>query len=408
MRFVVNRLPTLLANGLLVGVLATTATAADWPNWRGPNHTGISRESAFQKRWNQPIPLVWERDIGAGFSSFACVKGRLYAAGTANRYQTLYCLAADTGEVIWTNPFESEYIERQGGDGPRATPTVDEDRVYMLGARGRLICVSAEDGELVWEHKLRHPPTWGYSGSVLIDADLAIVTAGARDGAILAFDKRTGELRWKSGQASVGYSTPYAFDFEGTRYVAGFLGDALLITERDNGKLVHSVPWVTNWSVNAAMPIVDEELLYLSSGYGVGAAVHRLKRTADGGLTSEQVWKKKVLRNKFQSAILLDGYLYSGDEKGIKCIQLASGQRMWERRREPHATVLIADGHMLALTEDGELIIAPAKPDGFEPLTTAKILGGRCWTIPILCNGKLYARNLTRLVCFDLAGDRAE
>jgi outer membrane protein assembly factor BamB len=203
--------------------------AADWPNWRGPNHDGISPETGLRVQWDRPLPLVWEREVGSAFSSFACVDGKVYTCGTQGAEQVLFCLDADSGTVVWQQPFEEEYQERQGGDGTRATPAVSEGRVYVLGARGRLVCLDTRTGSEIWSTRFSHMPTWGYSGSVLIEGDLAIVSAGGADGSLAAFNKKTGEPVWKSGDDLVGYATPYPFTFENRRYIAAFLGKCAMI-----------------------------------------------------------------------------------------------------------------------------------------------------------------------------------
>ncbi len=384
---------------VFVGVFPTAR--ADWPNFRGPNHDGISNETGFKTTWTKPPPLVWEKDIGSGFSSFACVGDKVYTCGTRSGEQVIFCLSADTGETVWSKPIEDEYPERMGGDGPRATPTVDDGRVYILGARGTLLCLDADTGRTVWKTEFSHPPKWGYSGSVLIEGGLAIASGGESDGALVAFDKKTGELAWRCGDDIAGYATPYPFTLEGTRYIVGFTGTSAVIAEAATGRLVWRKPWETNWKVNAASPIFDNGYLFLASGYETGCALHKMRKTGDN-LEADEVWKSKILLSKFQSPILYDGKLYAGDQKALSCVDFLSGERLWHKPRIKHGTLVLADGHLLLLTQEGQLQVAKVSPTAFEPLTTSDILTDLCWTVPVLHQGKLYARNLTRMVCFDL------
>jgi len=380
---------------------AAAASASDWPNFRGPNHNGISDEKGMKVAWVEPIPLVWERDVGSAFSSFAIVGKRCYTCGTVDKRQTLFCLDADTGRELWRRDFEPEYVERQGGDGTRATPSVNDGRVYILGAHGLVACFDAADGKPLWTRQLNNKPTWGYSGSVLIEGDLAVVSAGGADGSLLALDKKTGKEIWKTGADPVGYATPYPFTFNGKRYIAGFLGDHALVVEAATGREVWRMKRKTDWYVNASSPIFSDGHLFFSSGYNHGCIVVQLSPDGDK-LSSKTVWESRALRNKFQSCVLFEGHLYTIDETAIKCVEFLTGREKWSRRRVVHGTVVLADKHLFLLTEKGKLLIAPATPADFTALTTAEILGGQCWSVPVLHNGRIYARDMSRLVCFYL------
>ena len=211
------------------------------------------------------------------------------------------------------------------------------------------------------------------------------------------------EIERKCGSDPVGYATPYPFTFNGRRYIAAFLGKCALIAEAATGREVWRMPWQTDWDVNASSPLFHDGHLFFSSGYQHGCILLKLKADGDK-LAGEIVWQSTVLRNKFQSCVLHEGHLYTSDETGLKCVEFLTGKEKWNHRRMKHGTVVLADGHLFVLTEDGELLIAPATPSEFKPLTRAKILSGQCWTVPVLYRGRLYARNLTRLVCFALRG----
>lgn len=406
MHFANCRCAVVLAVIVAAGLPGTAR--ADWPNFRGPNHDGISAEKGFKKEWRDAIPLVWEREIGSGFSSFAAVGDRLFTAGTKDKQQVLYALHAETGEILWEKPLEPHYPESMGGDGPRATPTVDENRVYMLGARGALVCLDAESGSEIWRTQFSHVPQWGYSGSVLIEGDLAVSSGGKSDGALVAFDKRTGKVAWKTGDDPAGYATPYPFTFEGTRYIVGFTGESAIVVEAATGRLAWRTEWKTDWDVNAAAPIFHDGHLFLSSGYKTGCALFKLAKSGDK-LTGSEVWRNQTFMNKFQSCVLHDGHLYASDQNAMVCADFLTGQERWrekrlEGKRTTNGTILLAEGHLLYLMENGVLLIGAASPKGFAPATRAEILKGRCWAIPVLHRGKLYARNLDRVVCLNLQG----
>lgn len=381
-------------------VFCSRSVQGEWPNFRGPNYDGISDETGFKTQWPGPVRVVWEREIGSAFSSLACVGDRVYTCGTADKQQVLYCLNADSGDVLWAKPIEEEY-EDSNGSGARATPTVHDGRVYIQGAHGQLLCVNADDGKTVWSRKLGYKPQWGYSGSVLIEGDLAIVTAGKDQGALAAFNRISGDVVWKCGDDLPGYATPYPFTFQGKRYIVGFNADSAIIANAKDGKLVWRMPWKTDWNVNAASPLYHDGYLFLTSGYKTGCALLRLK-AQDDDLSTETVWQTKVLMNKFQSCILYEGNLYSSDQNALKCVDFATGEERWSKKGIKNGTLILADKHLLLLTENGELQIGKVSPTDFVPLTTSEVLDGRCWTVPVLNNGRLYARNFEKVVCIDL------
>lgn len=391
--------------GLALWTLAAlTAVAADWPNYRGPSYDGVSAEKNVRSDWSKPPKTLWQREIGSAFSAFAVVGGKAYTCGTKDKQQVLFCLDANKGDVVWEAVIEPEFPEKSGGDGARATPTVDDGRVYIQGALGRLVCYEAANGKPVWDRTLKHKPRWGYSGSVLIEGDLAIVPAGADEGAFLALDKKTGKEVWKCGDDPAGYATAYPITFDGKRYIVGFTGKSVIIADAKTGRLAWRTEWKTDWDVNAASPIFHDGYLYLGSGYKHGAMVYKLGAKGDE-LTAEKVWPDdaaKVLLTKFEPCVLHQGYLYVGDQNDLKCVEFMTGKEQWKQRGMANATVVLADGWLIVLSEDGKLMFAKPDPKEFKPVGETQILSGRCWTVPTLANGKLYLRDFEKAVCVDL------
>jgi outer membrane protein assembly factor BamB len=382
-------------------LIAAAPAFADWPNFRGPNHDGISRDTGLRVEWTTPLPLLWEREVGAAFSSYACVGQRVLTCGTIDKKQVLLCLQADSGAILWQTPIEQQFRDWEGGDGTRATPTVDADRVYIIGAVGTLLCCSLDDGRVLWQKKLTTKPYWGYSGSVLIEGDMAIVTAGKELGGLAAFEKTRGEPRWATTPETTSYATPYPFDFDGERFIFGFMAERAIIVRAADGKEVFSIAWPTSFDVNAAAPIFHDGYLYLGSGYGFGSSLLKLRREGDK-LAADLVWKNDKLLPKFQSSVLYEGHLYTSDERRLKCVEFLTGKQTWEVPRIKDSTIVLAQGHLFLLTEKGELQIAPADPRECKPVTKAPILSGLCWSVPVIHHGRLYARDQKRLVCFKL------
>lgn len=394
-----------------LAVLCSTAAGGDWPNFRGPKHDGISPETGLKTNWASPPKMLWEAKVGDAFSGISIVGDRVYSCGTSNKKQTIVCLDANTGKQVWQTPFEDAYFEPMGGNGTRATPTVGDGRVYVLGAQGRLVCLNAADGKIVWEKKYGGVPQWGYSGSVLIEGNMAVVSAGGADGALVAYDKIQGNEIWKSGDDKAGYATPYPFTFEGERYIVGFTATQASVVRAKDGKPVWEADWKTDWDVNAASPIFQNGYLFLSSGYKTGSAVFKLTKSGDG-LKGENVWGgiNKVLLGKFQSAVLHDGHLYCSDEKRLACVEFLTGKQVWEVKRiddgprPKDSTLVLAEGHLFIQVENGDFVIAAATPQGYKQTAKFKAFDGKCWTVPTLANGRLYSRDMGTIKCFNLKG----
>jgi outer membrane protein assembly factor BamB len=386
--------------------LSAAVFAADWPHWRGPNHDGVSRETGLHFGWKGRPKRLWERRIGSAFSGITGVGKRVFTCGTEGGRQVLFCLDADEGGIAWQADIEGELREGQGGDGTRATPAVDGGKVYIFGARGALLALEAETGKESWRRTFDHRPEWSYSGSVLIEGDLAVISPGKSDGGLLALDKTSGKEVWKADDGGAGYATPYPFTFKDTRYIAGFLASEIIVVEAKTGREAWSTPWKTSYDVNAATPIFYKGYLFVSSGYGTGCALFQLGEQK-GQLAGVEVWRNKNLRAKFQTPILWEERLYGADEQAFKCLDLKSGKLLWTQPRieswgTQNGTVTVADGHLIFLSEGGILQVGRVSPKGFAPLAGAKVLAGRCWTVPTVHEGRLYVRDLENVVCLDL------
>ncbi len=374
--------------------------AEDWPCWRGPAHIGVTNEP-FKTDWTQPPKVLWEQPIGSAFSAFACVKDKVYTCGEKDKKQVLFCFDAQSGKPIWELPFAAQYKDSQGGDGTRATPTVDDGMVYIVGGGGVLLCADAAGGKVVWQKQMTQKPQWGYAGSVLIEGDLAIVEAGGDDGTVMAVNKKTGTPEWKCGNEAPGYSTPFPFMFEGQRYLSCMAAKAVLLVDPKTGKQVGRIPWETSYDVNASEPNYQDGYLFLTTGYSTGCALFKLSKEGDR-LKASEVWRNKVLLTKFTSCVLKDGKLYGGDQKGMRCVDFMTGKELWSEKY-PNAWVLLDGEYLIVQTEGGKVLLAKASPESFKPIGSVEPMKGRSWTVPTLANGRLYVRNLKKAVCLDLA-----
>lgn len=390
-----------LLGAALLTLCGLPLAAADWPRFRGPDQSGIVTNAGLNPRALEGgARILWRTNVGTGFSSIVVAQGRVYTMGNTDARDTVWCLDANTGREIWKHSYPEELRPNLYEGGPNATPTVDGGRVFTLSKTGRALCLDAATGRVIWEVNLAREvnaekPEWGFSGAVLIEGDLAIYNVGA---AGTALHKDTGRVVWRSGSGAAGYSQPVAANLGGQRLAILMAASEVLALNPRTGAVAWRHPWRTSYDVNAADPIVSGNRVFVSSGYNHGAAVLEVR---DNRVT--ELWKSRVLRNQFSSSVLLGNHVYGVDENQLRCVEFATGNVTWTDRVTGKGTLLIADGHIIALSERGELLIAPATPTEFRPVSRAQILGGRCWTMPALAHGKLYARNARGdLVCVDL------
>ncbi|MBX3746362.1 MAG: PQQ-like beta-propeller repeat protein [Verrucomicrobiae bacterium] len=398
-----SRTPSLLA---LLALLPATVAANDWPHWRGPERTGISLESD----WNPLFPpdgppVLWRAQVGIGFAAVSVADGRAFTTGNREDHDTLHAFDAATGQVLWQHRYQQPLDPKYYEGGTSASPTVDGHRVYLLSRRGDLFALDAATGAVAWQKDIAREvgariPTWGFAGSVLIDGDRAVLNVGAHGAAV---DKHSGRLLWKSGTAESGYATPVPFQHAGQSLYLLFGARELAAVRADNGRKVWSHAWRTSHDVNAADPIVaGPNRVFLASGYNRGAALLEIR-----GSRPAVVWENKNIRSQMNAPVLLDGHLYAIDgdhgKARLRCVELDSGQVKWTFDDPNHGALSIANGYLIVIGERGELLIGPASPEGFQPVSRAQIGGGRFWTTPVLSHGRLYLRNAAgSLWCLDL------
>ncbi len=385
---------------------------AEWPQWRGPNRDGISKETGLLKSWPASGPkILWRAASGEGYSGISIANGRAYTMYGQGSDELLVCLDANTGKEIWRFRMDSQFYNDQG-NGPRSTPTVDGNLVFVQGAKSTLYAVRADNGQKVWGIDLKKEygakiPTWGVSTSPLVEGDLVLVDVGGKSGySICAFNKTTGKLVWNSQTDDPGYSAAIAITANGLRQAVFFTGSAAVSVSPKDGKMFWRYPWQTSYEVNAATPIfIPQDKVFISSGYGVGAAVLRIQGT-NGSLNVEPVWKSRVMKNHWASSILHQGYIYGFDDAILTCINANTGEQKWQQRGFQKGSLIYADGHLIILGERGNLALAEATPAGYKEKAAAEVLRGRCWTMPTLAGGKLYIRNQSEMLCLDLVGKR--
>ena len=378
---------------------AEDATETDWPRWRGPNHNGISSEKRWLSTWPDEGPeQLWKASVGVGFSSVAVGDGRLYTMGNTEGADTIYCFDAETGAEVW----KYSYPCTAGGDsfeGPASTPTVDGKSVYTLSHEGDLYCFDSGSGEVIWSKDLLKDfeakrPAYQYASSPLILGNMLVLEVGIT----LALDKSTGELIWKTKDYGGGYSSPAAFHLDGSQCLAIFNESGLVILDADKGEELGQLQWKCKYNVNAVTPIISVDKVFISTGYNRGCALVQIS-----GNEPVIIWENKNMRNQTNNSVLWEGHLYGFDEEQLRCLDFQTGNVKWSQRGLGKGSLMIADGKMVLMSDKGELAIAEASPDSYMELARTKVLGGLCWTVPVLSGGRIYCRNHEGdLVCVDV------
>jgi len=383
---------------LAVSVNSVVAFGADWPNWRGPDHNGISKETGWNaKALADGAKVLWKASIGTGFSAVSVAKGKAYTMGNIDDTDYVYCFGAADGKEIWKYKYPEKLTAKQYEGGPNASVTVDGGKVYTFSKTGKVFCLNADTGEEIWKKSITaEKPRWGHASSAMIADDMVIFNAGTLG---MSFKKATGDVVWKSGEEMTGYSTPVPFVAGGKKCVAFFTPELLVGVEAATGRKLWEFKWKTSYGVNAADPIIDGDKIFITSGYNKGSALLKI----DGG-NAESVWVNKNMRSQMSGPVLLDGYVYGIDDKQLACVEMKSGDLKWTSKVSAKGSLMAADGKLIILSEKGKLVIAEASPESFKEISSAKILKGKCWTMPVLANGKIYARNADGdLVCVDMS-----
>lgn len=399
----------LLISSILSLASATVLLANDWPQWRGPHSNGISAETGWQAKWPASGPKqLWTAEIGLGFSSFVVAEGHVFTTGHAEGKDTIYSLNATTGKEVWKHSYPADLGDKYYEGGTSATPTVDGKHLYHLSRWGDVFCFDAATGKVVWQTNVQketgaNVPDWGYAGAPLVYGDLLILNVGR---AGCALEKATGKISWKSEEDNSGYSTPLLRKrSDGKDEIILGSGRSYLAVDPKTGAVLWEHRWNTSYGVNASIPIVKGDEVLLSTGYNKGAAL--LKIT---GAEPEQVWQNRSFRNQFNSSVLIDGYVYGIDNDenksaSLKCIEFATGKEKWADPDVGFGSLIAADGKLIVLSAKGELIVAKASPEKFEVISRATVLEGRCWSQPVLANGRIYVRNAPgKVLCLDVSG----
>jgi len=403
--------------GSLAGILTLTAlaSAADWPQWLGPNHDGSSPETGLLTVWPKEGPKVlWKVDGGDGYSSVAVAGNRAYTMVQRGKDELVVCLDVANGKELWSRRAGAAYKDKMG-DGPRSTPAIDGGRVYAQSATGPLVCLDADKGTVVWEHDLLKEfkaknISWGLSASPVIEGDLVLAIPGATGAGVAAFNKESGKVAWKVGNDKAAYASPVVVMAGGARQAVFFTATGLLAVDPKSGQELWQVPWATEYDCNICTPLVIGEQLFVASGENVGCALLKVSAKDKPTTVWESKGPKSVLMTYWANAVAHDKHLYglSGEYNSVAsltCVEQATGKPTWKKDRFGLASVTLADGYLWITTPKGELVLALATPKEYQEKGRVKVMEeSRYATVPTIAGKKLFLRDRKSIYCLDIAG----
>jgi len=437
---------------VLAGATAFAASSKsfDWPQWQGPDRNAVSRERGLLKEWPKDgPPLAWKVDgLGGGYSAPSVAAGRIFGMSNRGDDEVVWALSEKDGKTLWVKRIGSPVQQRmpQGREGPGCTPTVDSERLYVLGLGGDLACLRVRDGKIVWRRSLTRDfdgrvPTWSYRESPLVDGDKVICTPGGKDATLVALNKKTGKTIWKSqvpgnadggagrgpggprrgpggprrgpggfGGSGAAYASAIAIDFEGQREYVQLTRSALVGVAASDGKFLWRYNQPANMmGINCSTPVYRDGMVFAASAYGAGGGLVKLHKDANGGVKAEEVYSTRKMQNHHGGMILYDGCLYSangGNEGGfLVCLDFRTGKVLWDERRAPKGSVALADGRLYYRTENGTMLLIEPNPKRYVErgrFQHPDRSGSPAWPHPVIANGKLYLRDQDVLLCYDV------
>jgi len=390
----------------LANVALAQSNNANWPQWRGPNRDGISKETGLLKEWPaEGPPLLWKATgAGRGFSSFSIANGRLFTMGLRGDREFVIAFDVATGKEAWATPHGGAF-RNDRGDGPRGTPTVDGDRVYALGGNGDLSAIEARTGKIAWTKNILREfggrnITWGISESPLIVGNKVLVNPGGTDASIVALNKSDGSVIWKSQSDKAGYSSAIPLQVNGGTQVIFFTSQRAVGLNLNDGKLLWEYARPSNNVANAATPIARGNRVFISSDYGTGGGVVEIK--PDG--TAQELWFTKDMRNHHSSSVLVGDHLYGFSSSILTAMKFDTGEVAWRDRSVGKGSLVFADGRLYLFSEKGVVGLAEAAPTGYVERGRFSIQAGNLetWTHPVVAGGRLYLRDQDTIYAYDV------
>ena len=402
----------LLAIGVLVGMVHQglaqpgAQPGANWPQWRGPNRDGVSRETGLLKQWPaEGPPLVWKAaGAGRGYSSFSVSNGKLYTMGLRGDREFVIAFDVATGKEAWAAAHGSAF-RNDRGDGPRGTPTVEGDRIYALGGNGDLSCLDARTGKVVWSKNVLKEfggsnITWGISESPLVMGNKVLVNAGGPGASIVALNKADGSLIWKSQSDEAGYSSAIPLQVNGGTQVIFFTASRAVGLDANDGRLLWEYARPSNNVANVATPIARANRVFISSDYGTGGGVVEIKPDNK----AQEIYFTKDMKNHHSSSVLVGDHLYGFSSAILTAMKFDTGEIAWRDRSVGKGSLVYADGHLYCFSENGVVGLVEATPAGYKEKGRFRIQQDSLptWSHPVVAGGRLYLRDQDTIYAFDV------
>lgn len=380
----------------------------EFSQFLGPDRSGILTGIPLHRDWDQSPPrTVWRQPIGLGWSAFAVSGGRAVTQEQRREDELIVCYDIQNGHALWAHTNRVRFSEVLGGDGPRATPTIHQGRVYAMGAAGILDCLEEATGRLVWSRDVLHENqlsnlTWGKSCSPLLVRDLVVVTGGEeREKTLLAYEAATGKPVWQTGRDRASYCSPVLASLSGQEQIIMVNGHSVTGHDSVNGEVLWEYAWPAEHAKATQPLVIDSNRVLIAAGYGVGCVMLKIKRSA-AGWSAEELWKNRNLKPKFTNLVRRGNYVYGLDEGVLACVNLDQGKREWKEGRYGHGQVLLVDDLLFIQAESGEVVLVEISPERPTERARFPALRGKTWNNPVLLHDLLLVRNDKEAACYRL------
>ena len=384
---------------------AVVAGSTHWTSFRGPERDGHYRQQPVRTDWVPGLTPLWKQPVGGGYASFVIAGGRAFTIEQRGGRELAAAYDLVTGRELWTSAWEALFQSQ--GDGPRATPAWHDRRLYVLGATGELRALDAATGRTLWRTDILGDAgaanlDFGTSASPLVVDNTVVVQPGGPNGqSVVAYDRQSGKRVWGALDDGASYSSPMLVTLAGVRQIVTFTATRLVGLSPDDGRLLWELPWRTG--NQASQPVVaGPDRVFVSTGPGPDATMLQLAAGAEGQLTVRELWRTNRMNNTFTSSVLHDGFIYGLDESILTCIDASTGELKWKGGRYGYGQVMLASGHLIILTEQGELALVRADPKGHQEVTRFPAIDGKTWNHPAMSDGILLIRNTEEMAAFDL------
>lgn len=384
---------------------AAVTASSHWTNFRGPDRDGHYRQQSVRTDWGSALTPRWKQPIGGGYGSFVIADGRAFTIEQRGDRELAAAYDVKTGRELWTSAWNARFQGSPGGGGPRATPTWDDGRLFVLGASGEFRAIDAATGGVLWRTDIladagAENVDHGLAASPLVVDNTVVVLPGGGNGhSVVAYDRESGKRVWSALDDRAAYSSPMLVTLAGVRQILAHTETRLVGLSPGNGTLLWEFPWRTP-NASAQPLITAPSRVFISAE--TDAAMLELATGVDGQLTARELWRTTRMNNKFTSPVLHEGFIYGLDESILACIDASTGELKWKGGRYGYGQVMLASGQLIVLTEEGELAVVRADPNSYQEITRFPAIEGKTWNHPAISDGILLIRNTEEMAAFDL------